>query len=49
MEHREGWTDEQFDIVLVYVLRVGVLGIWPLPSPVAAWCFLARHGLERPV
>ena len=38
VEHREGWTDEQFDIVLAASCE---LGCWylPLPSPVAAWCF----------
>jgi uncharacterized membrane protein len=47
VEPRGGWTDEQFDIILAYVLRVGVL-----ISAVAVACggvvFLVRHGLERP-
>ena len=42
-----GWTDEQFDIVLAYVLRAGVL----LAATVVACggvVFLASHGFERP-
>lgn len=47
MQRRDGWTDEQFDIVLAHVLRVGVL----VSATVVAFggvVFLVRHGLERP-
>jgi uncharacterized membrane protein len=41
------WTDEQFDVVLAHVLRVGV---WLSATVVAVGgvVFLARHGLEPP-
>ena len=41
------WSDDQFDAVLAYVLRGGVL----LSAAVVACggaLFLARHGMERP-
>jgi uncharacterized membrane protein len=47
MAVRHGWTDEQFDIVLGYVLRTGV---WAsaLVVGVGGMVFLVRHGLEPP-
>jgi uncharacterized membrane protein len=47
VEHRVGWTDEQFDIVLAYVLRVGVL-ISAATVACGGVVFLVRHGLEHP-
>jgi uncharacterized membrane protein len=47
MDRREGWTDEQFDIVLAHVLRIGVTAS-ALVVALGGVVFLARHGLERP-
>ena len=47
MERREDWTDEQFDIVLAHVLRIGVIAS-ALVVALGGVVFLARHGLERP-
>ncbi len=47
MERREGWTDEEFDIVLAHVLRIGVTAS-ALIVAFGGMVFLARHGLERP-
>ena len=48
MDRREGWTDEQFDIVLAHVLRIGV-GASALVVAIGGIVFLVRHGLERPL
>jgi uncharacterized membrane protein len=42
-----GWTDEQSDLVLAYVLRGGVL-ISAAIVACGAVVFLASHGFERP-
>jgi uncharacterized membrane protein len=47
VDHRDGWTDEQFDIVLAYVLRVGVV-VSALVVACGGVVFLTRHGFERP-
>lgn len=47
MNRRRGWTDEQFDIVLAYVLRIGVM-VAALVVSCGGIVFLYRHGLERP-
>lgn len=47
MDRQPGWTDEQFDIVLAYVLRFGVLASAAVVATGGA-VFLVRHGLERP-
>ena len=47
MDRREGWTDEQFDLVLAHVLRIGV-GASAVVVAIGGVVFLVRHGLERP-
>ena len=47
VDRREGWTDEQFDIVLAHVLRIGVVTS-ALVVAFGGIVFLVRHGLERP-
>ena len=47
MAPRDGLTDERFDFVLAYVLRIGVTAA-ALVVAFGGIVFLARYGLERP-
>jgi uncharacterized membrane protein len=47
VDRREGWTDEQFDVVLAHVLRIGVVAS-ALVVATGGLVFLVRHGHERP-
>ena len=47
MDRREPWTDEQFDVVLARVLRIGV-GASAVVVAIGGVVFLVRHGLEPP-
>jgi uncharacterized membrane protein len=44
---RRGWTDEQFDITLAWVLRVGVMAAAAVVL-FGGLVFLASHGFGRP-
>jgi uncharacterized membrane protein len=48
VDRREGWTDEQCDIVLAPVLRLRVIAS-AFVVAIGGIVFLWRHGLERPL